>query len=141
MSKYEILNLEDFTENARRLVFGAFGKANKETEDTFTELLNKLSTEEEEEMNEILTHQESLLIVKSFIRKQSNKTTKENRFVINEKIFIQIIEALNARLVSNILSNLIKKGLIESAYDDELNDFVFWCPEDENKNNKKPKTN
>jgi len=141
MSKYEILDLEEFTQNARKLVFGAFGKANKETQDEFTEIVNKLSPEEEQEMNETLTQQESLLIVESFIHKQTNKNTKETRFTINEKTFTQMIEALNARLVSNILSNLTKKGLIESAYDDELNDFVFWCSEDENKNNKKPKTN
>lgn len=126
MAKYEIKDLDQFTESARRVVFGGFGKAVSEDPDDFTDILDKLSSEEENEMNEVLTQQESLLIVKSIIRTQTHKKTNEIRYIINEKIFENVIEALNARLVSNILSNLTKKGLIESAYDDEINDFVFW---------------
>ena len=29
-------------------------------------------------------------------------------------------------MVSNMISNLVKKGLLESAFDEEKNDFVFW---------------
>lgn len=141
MAKYEIKDLDEFTESARRVVFGGFGKSVEETKDDFTDMLEQLSAEEETEMNEVLSQQESILIVESIVKKQTNKKTKQIRYVINEKIFEDVLEALNARLVSNILSNLTKKGLIESAYDDELNDFVFWCKEDEDKKNKKPKTN
>lgn len=140
MAKYEIKDLEEFTESARRVVFGGFGKSVKETKDDFTEMLDELSSEEENEMNEVLSQQESLLVVKSIVKTQTNKKTQAVRYVISEKIFQDILDALNARLVSNILSSLVKKGLIESAYDDELGDFVFWCPDDENKKNKKPKT-
>jgi regulator of PEP synthase PpsR (kinase-PPPase family) len=135
MAKYEIKDLEEFTENVRRLVFSGFGKAVEETQDDFTDMITKLSSEEETEMNEVLTQQESILIVESLVRKQTKKTTKQIRYVLNEKIFTDILEALNARLVSNILSNLNTRGLIESAYDDELNDFVFWVKEDDNKTN------
>ncbi len=138
MPKYEIKNLEEFTESARRVVFAGFGKSVEETKDDFTDMLEALSDEEEHEMNEVLSQQESLLIVESIAKTQTNKKTKKTRYVVNEKIFNDILEALNARLVSNILSNLTKKGLIESAYDDKLNDFVFWIKEDEN--DKKPKT-
>jgi len=141
MAKYEIKDLEEFTESARRLVFSGFGKAVEETQDDFTDMVTQLSGEEETEMNEVLSQQESMLIVESLTRKQTNKTTKQIRYIVNEKIFTDILEALNARLVSNILSNLNKRGLIESAYDDDLNDFVFWVKEDDNKINKKPKTN
>jgi regulator of PEP synthase PpsR (kinase-PPPase family) len=135
MAKYEIKDLEEFTESARRLVFSGFGKAVEETQDDFTNMVTKLSGEEETEMNQVLSQQESILIVESLARKQTNKRTKQIRHIINEKIFTDILEALNARLVSNILSNLNKRGLIESAYDDELNDFVFWVKEDDNKTN------
>ena len=128
--KYEISNIIEFTENARRLVFSGFGKAIKETEDEFTEMLEELSSEEENEMNLVLTQQESLLIVESIAKKQKSKKTKKIRYIISEDMFSEILEALNARLVSNILSNLAQKGLIESAYDDTLNDFVFWVKED-----------
>ena len=141
MSKYQIKDLEEFTESARRVVFSGFGKSLEETKDDFTDILEKLSMEEETEMNQILSQQESILIVQSLVKTQTNKKTKKTRYVINEKIFGDVLEALNARLVSNILSNLTKKGLIESAYDDKLDDFVFWVKEDENKNNKKPKAN
>lgn len=141
MAKYEIKDLDEFVESARRVVFGGFGKSIEETKDDFTDMLEQLSAEEETEMNEVLTQQESILIVESIVKRQTNKRTKQIRYVINEKIFGDVLEALNARLVSNILSNLTKKGLIESAYDDELNDFVFWCKEDADKKNKKPKTN
>jgi regulator of PEP synthase PpsR (kinase-PPPase family) len=141
MAKYEIKDLEEFTENARRLVFSGFGKAVEETQDDFTDMVAQLSGEEETEMNQVLSQQESILIVESLTRKQTNKTTKEIRYIVNEKMFTDILEALNARLVSNILSNLNKRGLIESAYDDDLNDFVFWVKEDDNKINQKPKTN
>lgn len=141
MAKYEIKDLDEFVESARRVVFGGFGKSVEETKDDFTEMLDKLSNEEENEMNEVLGQQEALLVVKSIVKTQTNKKTKAIRYVINEKIFQDVLDALNARLVSNILSNLTKKGLIESAYDEKLNDFVFWVKDDENKKNKKPKTN
>jgi hypothetical protein len=141
MGKYEIKDLDEFTESARRVVFGGFGKSIEETKDEFTDMLEELSGEEETEMNEVLSQQESLLVVKSIIKTQTNKKTKATRYVINEKIFADVLDALNARLVSNILSTLTKKGLIESAYDDKINDFVFWYPENADKKKKKPKTN
>lgn len=140
MAKYEIKDLDEFTESARRVVFGGFGKSVEETKDDFTDMLEQLSSDEENEMNIILSQQESMLIVESIVKKQINKKTQHIRYVITEKIFEEVLEALNARLVSNILSNLIKKDLIESAYDDKIDDFVFWVKENENtKNYKKPK--
>jgi regulator of PEP synthase PpsR (kinase-PPPase family) len=141
MTNYEIKNINDFTENARRVVFAGFGKSLEDSEDDFTNMVEKLTDEEQTEMDEILSQQESMLIVESMVRKQVNKKTKRIRYIVNEKTFKEIIEALNARLVSNILSNLTQKGLIESAYDDKLNDFVFWVQEDDKEKNKeKPET-
>lgn len=141
MAKYEIKDLNEFTENARRVVFSGFGKSIEETKDDFTNILEQISSEEENEMNDVLSQQESIVIVKSIVKTQTNKKTKAVRYIISEKIFEDVLDALNARLVSNILSNLIKRGLIESAYDDKLNDFVFWVKEDENKNSEKSDTN
>jgi hypothetical protein len=36
-------------------------------------------------------------------------------------------------MVSNMLNNLVNKGMIETGYDDETNDFIFWI-KDENEN-------
>lgn len=129
--KYEINNLEEFVESARKIVFGGFGKSVEETKDEFTQMMESLSDEEQAELDSVLSQKESEIIVQSLVKKEKNKKTKEIRYLINENIFAEILDALNARLVSNILSNLNKRGLIESAYDETLNDFVFWVKENE----------
>jgi hypothetical protein len=45
------------------------------------------------------------------------------------------IESLNSRLVSNMLHKLSMEGFLESAFDSNLNDFVFWVKEDEENEN------
>jgi hypothetical protein len=42
-------------------------------------------------------------------------------------------------MISNILNNLVNKGVLESAYDADLNDFVFWIKEEDEQNNKDSK--
>lgn len=133
MSKqnYIIDNLDEFTDSARRLVYNGFGKGAVEDPDEFTELVTKISPDEEQELNKILTHDEALIIVKSMAKEQKHKYEDKSRYLVDEKIFSEIIEAMNARLVSNILTNLANKGMIESAYDSDINDFVFWVKDNE----------
>ena len=52
--------------------------------------------------------------------------------MLNDKIFTDIVSRLNDRMVSNIIVGLVQKGLVETAFDDESNDFVFWVKENEN---------
>jgi hypothetical protein len=40
-------------------------------------------------------------------------------------------------MVSNIISGLVQKGLVETAFDEEANDFVFWVKKNEEE---KPET-
>ena len=136
--KFIIDNIEKFTDSARLLVFSSFGKDTIEHPDDFTELLTKTSEQDIKELNSVLTQKESLVIVEQNAKKQVNKNTKETRYIIDEKIFENILEALNSRLVSNLLASLSKQGLIESAYDESLNDFVFWVKDENNK--EKPET-
>ena len=56
--------------------------------------------------------------------------------MVSDDLFISIIQILNDRMVSNTLANLVSKGLVESAYDSELDDFIFWVKE----NYEKPET-
>jgi hypothetical protein len=132
MSKdnYIIDDLEEFTQSARKLVYNGFGKGVVEDPDEFTKLVTHISPEELEELNKILSQKEAVVIVKNIAKEQKNRYTKKIRYVIDEKIFSEIIEAMNARFVSNILTNLASRGLIESAYDPEINDFVFWAIDD-----------
>lgn len=130
---YIIDNIEEFAENSRRLVFNHFGEQKVEIESE-DDILSNLDPKEEKELDSILSLNEAIAIVISLTRVQKHKTTQDKRYIINDKIFVDILEALNTRLVSNILINLTNKGLIESAYDSTLDDFVFWVKnEDENK--------
>lgn len=139
---FVIKNLKEFVNSSRCLVFQNFGKdSTKENEiDNMLDDIANMSIEDESEMNTVLSYDESWTIVQPFLRKQFNKKTKENRYLISESLYLDIINALNDRMVSNILNSLVNKGLIETAYDTESNDFVFWCAKtlDKNDNKEKP---
>ena len=40
-----------------------------------------------------------------------------------------MIEDLNSRMVSNTINKLVIDGVFEVAFDDEINDFIFWIKE------------
>lgn len=135
---YIINDLEDFTNKARAIVYNNFGTW--EDSDELDIIIDKVKDNEQEELDKILSHQESLIIIKEIIKKEKHKKTKKTRYILNDIIFADIVYRLNDRMVSNIISGLVQKGLIETAFDNETNDFVFWI-NDENKNDKeKPQT-
>ena len=45
---------------------------------------------------------------------------------MSDDVFTSIVEDFNSRLVSNLLQQFVSKGLIESSYSVEDNDFIFW---------------
>jgi ABC-type Fe3+-citrate transport system substrate-binding protein len=128
-------NLSDFTDKARNIVYNNFGTWQKEIDTDI--IIEEITENEKEEFDKILSHQESLTIVKEKIKKEKNKKTKKYRYLLNDKIFADIVHQLNERMTSNIVNGLVQKGLIETAFDSESNDFIFWIKEDENQ---KPKT-
>lgn len=130
-----IKNLEEFTDKARAIVFNNFGKW--EGVDKIDEMMDAVKDSEKEELDKVLSYEESLVIVKQRARKQTNKKTNKTRYILNEKLFTTIVEDLNSRMVSNILNELVKKGLVESAYDSESNDFIFWVKDDKDTKNQK----
>ena len=121
---FVIKNIEEFTNKARAIVYNNFG--NWENESDVDNIIDSVKPSEQSDFDKILSHQESLIIIKQIIKKQKNKTTSKIRYILNETLFAKIVEELNARMVSNILNELVKKGLVESAYDTESDDFVFW---------------
>lgn len=134
---YSIKDLEAFTDKVRAIVYNNFGLWNDQTElDT---LIDSVKPEEKEDFDRILSHGESLMIIKETIKKETSKNKKKIRYSMTDKMFTNIIEQLNARLVSNILNSLVQKGLVDAAYDMEINDFIFWVKEDHG-NNKETKT-
>jgi hypothetical protein len=135
-----INDFDDFVDHSRSLVFKFFGAVNEMADDSMTASLTQMSQEELEEMDETLTHDESAIIIKNYARKQVNRKTKETRYCLTDKLLQSIIEDMNNRMISNILNSLVNKGVLDSAYDSDQNDFIFWVKDDDNKQNQKPET-
>lgn len=136
---FVVKNLKEFVDSSRRLVFQNFGKdSSKENEiDNMLDDMANMSIEDELEMNTVLSYDEALAIVQPFLRKQFNRKTKENRYVLNDNVYMSIITALNDRMISNLLNSLVNKGMIETGYDEKTNDFVFWINDKNIGDNKK----
>lgn len=110
---YYVEDLDKFLEKIREISYDKFIEINQESKD---ELANKFN----QDLDEILSEQETSNITMPFLK------TKNGKCKISEKTIIKIIEKLNSRMVSNSLNKLVSSGIIESAYDNDLNDFVFW---------------
>jgi predicted transcriptional regulator len=136
MEIYDIIDLEKFIDATRTLVYSSFGKDNDKnnSNNTVDTLLNSLTDDEVCEMNACLSLSESLVIAKKFIKTQKNKNTKQIRQIISEEAYMQFVEELNSRLVSNLISKLASQGILETAFDEEANDFVFWVKDPNEKN-------
>jgi hypothetical protein len=133
-----INDLDDFTDRARAIVYNNFGVWNNP--DNIDIMIDDVIENEKEEFEKVLSHQESLIIIKELVKKEKHKKTHKIRYTLNDTIFTEIVHSLNNRMVSNIINGLVQKGLVETAFDDESNDFVFWV-RDENENEKeKPET-
>jgi len=135
-----INDFDEFVDHSRSLVFKFFGTANEVADDSMTSSISKMSQKELTEMDETLTHDESAIIIKNHARKQINKKTKEVRYCLTDKLLQSIIEDMNNRMISNILNSLVNKGVLDSAYDSDKNDFIFWVKDDDEEQNKKPET-
>lgn len=118
---YKIKNIDKFVESTRVMVYSSFGSKDLSKE-TININIDSLKESELSEMNTCLSQNESMVIVKDFIK--LSKNNKE--YMISDKNYYSFIEALNARLVSNIINKLSQDGILESAFDAESNDFVFW---------------
>ncbi len=127
---FVVPNVEAFTDKARAIVYNYFGAWQEKTDIDI--LIDDVKENDKEEFNKILSHQESLVIVKENLKKERNKITKKIRYIVNDEMFANIVSKLNDRMVSNIINGLVQKGLVEAAFDDEVNDFVFWVKKDEN---------
>lgn len=124
----EVVNLDRLVEFSRQLIFYNFAieDDDDETDDEFIAKVKNIKKEDKEELDRLLPFQESKLIFKSSIKKQVNRKTKKVRYVIKESDYDEVLVELNSRMVSNIIRSLVKKGLVETAFDDDKNDFVFW---------------
>ena len=63
------------------------------------------------------------------VKSQSLGTDEENRYLLNEKANEKIFEEAAIWIHNVGLAKLAAKDLIECAWDDELNEMVFWSKE------------
>ena len=76
--------------------------------------------------------------------KKKDDDQKTSFFVIREDDYDDFLIQLNHRMISNMIKDLVKRGALESAFDDEIDDFVFWVKKNDGENGeqdeKKPET-
>jgi len=138
---YVIHDMDAFTNHARVLVYNAFGSGlSEDKEDPEIDDLISVKPEDKDELDKILSFEESLNIATQIVKKQKNKKTNSIRYVVNDIIFSEVLESLNDRMVSNLLNNLVNKGVLETGFDNETNDFLFWIKDNDNKKSEKPET-
>ena len=125
--KYFMINDEKkFIDSTRVLVFNLIDKEGESQNiEEISMDISELNEEDAQELNTNLSYRESKTILQQYARWNKSKT----KFKITEENFVKFIDDLNARIFSNIISDLASKGLLESAYDAELDDFIFWPKE------------
>jgi len=132
MSREKMLEIQDLdmlVDWSRKLVYCAFG-AKEDQQDIEVAMMEAESLEEDkestEELNQVLPLNESIALIKSYLVKKKRKSNQEIVFFISDDDYHVFLEDLNRRLVSNLIGSLVNKGVLDSAFDDERNDFIFW---------------
>lgn len=136
---FYVNDLNDFVNSSRKLVFKFFGSTSSFEEEDIINAISSMTDEEKEELEETLSISECELIAKNHLKTKKERKTKKIKYFLNDKILNNIIEDMNTRMVSNILNKLVNKGVLETGYDEDINDFVFWTKDDQNNIDRKEK--
>lgn len=127
---YEIKDFHGFVEHSRQIIFKLFAQSDDLDEDGLSKILTDALTEtEQDELERLLTFAECDTIIKQSVKTRKNKKTKNTHYYVNDKLLHYIMEELNSRIVSNILHKLVCDGILDTAFDSEKNDFIFWVKE------------
>ena len=127
----EIVNIDKLVDFSRRVIFYNFDEDNDDLDDEdFMKKIEKIESKDSTEMNKVLPRDEVKAIFLDLIVKRRNKNTKQVAMFIKEEDYEEVLAQLNQRMVSNIVKGLVSRGLVESAFDSEKNDFVFWVRTD-----------
>ena len=122
-----IVNLDKLINFSRKVVYANLGEEYSDIADLdFLELVENMPEEQQQEMDSILSMPEAKAIFKPFVKQKRHKKTLSIKTSILESDYDTILRQLSERMISNIVRNLVKRGLVESAFDEEKNDFVFW---------------
>ena len=125
-----INNFDEFIDASRSIIYNSFGKDFDKDDKEEIEKLLDYNKPDREELDKCLSHEESATIAKTVVKKEINKYTDEITYSLTDSQFMKFLELLNDRMVSNILNNLANMGLVESAYDNDSDDFIFWIKDE-----------
>lgn len=117
---YTMRDPTEFVNQIRKLVFAGFGLKDVDEKD----LESLIAEIDEKEMNKTISLEECKLIAMEYLKPK--KIRRKIKYYLTEEDFTNLVEAINARLVSNLITELVDKGELESAWDSEANDFIFW---------------
>lgn len=127
----EIENINKLINFSRKLIYNNFDeKTAQMTDDDFFDKVDSFTESEQQELDIVLPFKESKIIIKEFLKKRKNKQTQEIRIFMKESDYGEYLDRLNHRMVSNLVMEMVKKGVLDSAFDDTMNDFVFWVKND-----------
>lgn len=126
---FVIDDIEKFIESTRVLVYSSFAD-NKTPINEYSIFVEDLDDEEKIELDKCLSQSESMAISQAYLQSIKSKKNKI-KYKISTKLYMSLIESLNARMISNMLQKLTSDGVLETAYDEKLNDFIFWVKDNE----------
>lgn len=138
----EISNVDKLVNFSRRLIYYNFDDESEKLSDAdFFDKVQKIKKEDMPELDKYLPFEEAKSIMKSLIIKRRHKKTKIPKMFMKESDYDEVLVQLNQRMVSNIIRGLVNKGVVDSAFDDERNDFIFWVKDKYDEyDNEKPET-
>ena len=120
----EIANVKKLIDFSRRIVYHNFDDENEHlTDKDFLKKVDSIKVDDAE-MDSLLPYNECKNIIKPFLVRVVTKN--EIYFKIEEDHYDVFLNQLSRRMISNIVKDLVSKGMVESAFDNEKNDFVFW---------------
>lgn len=123
----EIVDLTKLINFSRKVIYSNMGEEYADLSNMdFLSAVENMQESNIKELDSILPIVEAKAIFEPYIKKERNKKTFETRLSIKESDYDEVLQQLSQRMISNIVRNLVKKGLVESAFDEEKNDFVFW---------------
>ncbi len=125
----EVVSVKKLIDFSRKIVYHNFDEENSDLSDQ--EFLSKVDQiqEDSKELDHLLPYSECRVMIKPYLVRVISKT--QDYYKIKEDDYDDFLVELNRRMVSNIVKDLVSKGLVESAFDNEKNDFVFWVKGDE----------
>lgn len=131
----EVISLDKLANFSRKVIYYNFDEQNSSLGDKeFLEKIDKIEHTNNKELDKVLPLDETKVILSGLTFKKRNKKDKKVYTFIKESDYEEALSQINERMVSNIVKNLVSRGLVESAFDSEKNDFVFWVKKDEERN-------